>query len=365
MHLLFIGTYNEDILFGTGEVMHGLGQGIHALLLDLATGGLTPATVTHDVRNPSFVTLSPDRRFLYAVNELKEWDGQFGGGLSAFAVDGATGALRFINSKPSRGTDPCHVAVHRDGQFVLVANYSSGSVIVYRLLQDGGLGEETDFVQHHGSSVNDARQEGPHAHQVMFDGTGTWAFVPELGVDRLMVYRFDAVYGKLLPAAEPWVATEPGAGPRHVALHPHAPYLYLINELDCTVSTFLLDSATGGLKLLQSASTHPKGYTGLLSCAEIRVSADGRFVYGSNRDDNSIAVFSVDPASGWLTLIGDVDSGGQVPRNFALSPDGEWMIVANQDSHNVLTYRMNKLTGTPQPTGVEVRVGSPVCVCFY
>jgi 6-phosphogluconolactonase len=348
---LYVGTYTDK-----GA------KGIYIYCLDQATGGLKAAGLVTGVRNPSFLAIGPQQRCLYAVQETAEFEGQPGGGVSAFAIDRATGALTRLNSQRSHGVAPCHLTVDRTGQYVLVANYGSGSVSVLPIVPDGALGEATDVVQHHGSSVDPARQEGPHAHSVTLGPDNRYAFVADLGLDRVMSYRLDLAQGKLEPNDPPWVEVHAGAGPRHMAFHPSYRHAYVIHELDSTLSVFAYDRARGALKEVQNVSTLPGDFNGQSYCADVHVEPAGRFVYGSNRGHDSIALFAIDAQTGQVTPAGHQSTQGQTPRNFAIDPSGRWLLAANQDSDTVVVFRIDAQTGQLAPTGHVTRVPAPVCL---
>lgn len=292
MPLVFVGTYSEPILFG--QVLHGQGKGIHAFRLDAQSGALLESDVTENIRNPSYIAFDPARRFLYCVNEFKEFQGAPSGAVSAFRIDHDTGALTFLNFRASGGTDPCHLIVDATGKSVLIANFASGSVCVLPIKPDGSLGEATDFVQHEGSSIDPRRQAGPHAHAVEIDAADRYVFVPDLGLDRVVIYAFDATAGTLAPNPhQPWIATAPGAGPRQLVFHPNGRFAYLINELNSTMTAYGYDESTGSLAEINTLSTLPSGFDGQSTCAEIQISPSGRFLYGSNRGHDSIVIYSV------------------------------------------------------------------------
>ena len=362
--MVFVGTYTEPIRFGTGKILEGKGKGIYTFRLDPSSGAMELCNLAEGVQNPSYLALDPARRFLYAVNELKEFEGAPTGAISAFAVDPDSGALVFLNIKPTHGTDPCHLTVHKTGRYVLVANFTSGSVCVLPIREDGSLGDATDVVQHQGSSVDPVRQAGPHAHAVTFDDAGWYALVPDLGLDRVMVYRFDASRGKLEPNDEPWVKTAAGAGPRQLVMHPGGGYVYLINELDSTMTAFRFDSDGGTLRELQTLSTLPEGFEGASTCAAVQISPSGRFLYGSNRGHDSITIHAIDQMDGTLACIGYESTQGQNPRSFAVGPDGEFLLAANQDSDAMVVFRRDHGSGELVATGHRVEVPAPVCVKF-
>jgi 6-phosphogluconolactonase len=363
--LVFVGTYTEPIRFGTGQILQGRGGGIHAFRFDREAGALHPLAVAAGVRNPSYLAFHPTLPFLYAVNEFKEYEGMASGAVSAFRLDPDTGGLTLLSMRASHGTDPCHLVVDATGRHVLVANFASGSVCVLPVAADGSLGEASQVLQHAGGSVDPVRQAGPHAHAVTLDATNRFAFVPDLGLDQLVIYRFDAATGRLTPnAPQPFVATAPGAGPRQIALHPNARFAYLINELDSTVTAFSWDAGRGVLDALATYPTLPPGHTGRSTCAEIQVTPDGTLLYGSNRGHDSVAIFTIAPDTGTLTPHGHQPTGGRIPRNFDIDPRGEFLFAANQDTDNIVPFRIDRATGALTATGHVTSVGTPVCVRF-
>jgi len=362
--LVFVGTYTEPIRFGTGKILEGKGEGIYAYRLDPSSGGLEWLSTTRGVTNPSYLALHPGGRLLYAVNELKSYEEQPSGTVSAFAVGPGKGTLTLLNRRLTHGTDPCHVLVDAKGEHVFVSNFMSGSVCLLPVLGDGRLGAASDFIQHQGASIDPVRQRGPHAHSVTLDAANRFAFVPDLGLDRLMVYRFDRGRGKLEPHAIPWLKGTPGAGPRHLAFHPGGRLAFLINELDCTLAALSYDARKGSFKEMQLVSTLPEGYRGANSCAAIQVSPSGAFVYGSNRGHDSLAIYRIEARTGRLTAVGHASTGGKTPRHFGIDPSGRFLVVANQDSDTVVTFRIHPRAGTLEPTGQVTSVPTPVCVKF-
>ena len=352
-YLVYIGTYTTT-----------RSKGIYAYRFDADSGRLTSLGLVAETVNPSFLAVDPSRRFLYAVNEISNYAGGKGGGVSAFAIDRATGKLTFLNEVSSRGREPCHVSLDKTGKFVMVANYGGGSAAVFPVVADGRLGEASAFVEHHGSSVNPERQEGPHAHSIATSPDNRFVLAADLGLDRLLVYRFDAAQGSLEPNDPPFATVKPGAGPRHFAFHPGGRFVYTINEMGSTITAFSYDAMRGSLREFQTVSTLPKDFAGASDTAEIEVHPSGKFLYGSNRGHDSIAVFAIDSGTGTLTPVEHVPTGGKTPRSFAIDPAGSCLVVANQDSDNLVVFRIDARTGRLTPSGKVSDVPSPVCVTF-
>ena len=350
--ILYVGTYTS-----------GKSKGIYLFRFDKDTGELKQFKAVHAI-NPSFVTVAQTAGHLYAVNEVSQFGGKSSGAVSAFAIDAKTGDLRFLNQQPSAGADPCHLIVDRTGQYVLVANYSGGNIAVLPIEKDGRLGPATDVAQHKGSSVNRERQEGPHAHCILLDRSNTHAFAVDLGLDKIMIYQFDASHGKLRSNKQPSVSVKPGAGPRHFTLHPSQKYAYVINELNSSVTAFAYNAAAVTLTEIQTVSTLPGDYSGPNSCAELVVSSSGKFLYGSNRGHDSIVSFAIDQRTGSLSYIEHVATQGRTPRNFTIDPTGAFLLVANQNSNTIVTFRIDRNTGKLKPTGQIAYVPSPVCLQF-
>lgn len=350
---VYVGTYTRG--------KHG---GVYACELDLESGRLSEARLAAETDNPSFLAVHPTHRFLYAVGELSEFDGKNSGAVNAFSVDPKSGSLTLLNQQPSGGAGPCYVVVDATGKNVLVANYGGGSVACLPIHPDGSLGPATTFIQHEGSSVNPQRQQGPHAHSINLDRNNRFAIAADLGLDKLLVYRFDPHKGTLTPSDPPFVSTKPGGGPRHFALHPNGKFAYANLEITSMVTALRYDADHGVLTPLQTLSTLPDGFDGNNSTAETRVHPNGNFVYVSNRGHNSVAIFAVDPSKGTLTPVGHASTRGKTPRNFNLDPSGRYLLAANQDTNNVVAFRVNGTTGKLTPTGSDIRVPSPVCVRF-
>ncbi|NUM52088.1 MAG: lactonase family protein [Candidatus Hydrogenedentes bacterium] len=348
---VYIGTYTS-----------GTSDGIYVLDFDSSAGAADNLRLAAKTENPSFLAKHPTLPVIYAVGEMvKEPDGP-GGTVSAFRIE-VSGALTLINRASSVGDGPCHVAVAPSGKHVAVANYGGGSTALLPIDDTGALGRASAFVQHEGSSVNPQRQEGPHAHSVTFDPSGKYLVVADLGLDKLLVYRYDAEKGALAPNERP-AALKPGAGPRHTKFHPTLPYLYVVNELDSTVTTFAFDAASGAAKQIQNVGTLPGDFAEASTTAEIRVHPSGAFVYASNRGHDSISVFTVESASGTLSLKGHTPTAGSTPRNFNLDPSGKYLIAANQKSDTIVTFSIDQKTGALSPLGEPIVVPMPVCVLF-
>ena len=351
---VYVGTY-------TG----GESRGIYLLELDRSSGRfVSDPILAGETENPSFLALHPSGRFLYAVNELRTFEGKPTGTVSAFSVDPATGRLAFLNRQASEGTDPCWVVVDAAGKHVLVANYTSGTVAVLPLSPDGRLQPASSVRHGSGSGPVRARQEGPHAHTVVLDAASRYALWTDLGADRVRVDRFDAAAGTLEPNDPDGLALAPGSGPRHLAWHPSGRAVYVLGELSATVSTLGFDAGRGSLELAQTLSARAAGATAQNTAAEIVVSPDGRFLYTSNRGDDDLAVFAIDGASLQLAPAGRVPSGGRGPRSFALDPSGRWLVTANQGSGSLVVFRRDPATGLPSAVGAPVAVPEPVCVLF-
>ena len=354
--LVYFGTYTNG----------PLSKGIYSSRLNLATGQLSPAQLAAESENPSFLAVHPKRNFLYAVNEVGKFDGQNSGSVSAFAMDRQSGALKFLNRQPSAGAGSAHVTIDSEGKNVLVANYGGGSVAVLPTAANGSLQPPSSTIQHSGSSVNPNRQKGPHAHSINLDSSNRFAYAADLGIDKIMIYRYDAAKGSLTPNTPPSASVEPGSGPRHFAIHPEGRYAYVINELPLTITAFSRDAGNGGLTAFQTISTLQPGTTPQpgYSTAEIQVHPSGRFLYGSNRGHNSISMFLIDPQSGRLTFSQIISTDGRTPRNFGIDPSGTYLLAANQQSDTVTVFRINEKNGRLMQVGTPVAVPAPVCVKF-
>ena len=347
---VYFGTYTEG---GSSS------KGIYRSALDLETGRLSDPVLAAEATNPSFLAIHPSGKFLYAVSEAGG-----AGSVSAFAIASDTGDLKLLNRQPSRGAGPCFVSIDHAGRNALVANYGSGSASVIPIQADGRLGQPTGFVQHEGSGANPKRQSGPHAHSINVSPDDRFAFVADLGMDKIMIYRLDIEKGTIVANDPPFATVKPGSGPRHFVFHPSGKFAYVINEMGGTVTAFAYEPASGALTELQTVPTLPNGFQGSNACAEIRVHPSGKFLYGSNRGHDSIVVYRIDPAKGTLTFVEHETADIKTPRNFNLDPTGKFCLVANQDGDSVVVFRINPETGALEPTGNKISVGRPVCIRF-
>ncbi len=324
---------------------------------------LVPLGLAAETPNPSFIELDLKRRRLFCVNGVQTFEGKPTGAVSAFAIDPDTGKLTLLNQRSSMGSGPCHLVLDQQGRNVLVANYN-GSVAVLPVGPDGRLGEATAVVQHTGKSVNPDRQEGPHPHCVTLDPANRFAFVCDLGLDKVLIYRFDAEQGKLTPSEPAFASLKPGAGPRHMTFHPGGRFAYVVNELDSTITAFAYLPETGVLRELQTVPTLPPYYDGPNFPAEIGIKPSGEYLYASNRGHESLVVFGIDQDKGTLKYIEEQNAGGKTPRHFGIEPSGKHLAIANQDSNSLLVCRIDPENGRLKPSGVFAEAPSPVCVKF-
>lgn len=352
---VFVGTYTD-----------GKSKGIYRFEFDETTGAAGAARLAAEAKNPSFLAIAPDGRSLYAVNEVDSFDGRREGAVSGFAVDPRSRDLTALNHQSTVGTGPCYLVVDKAGKNVLAANYGGGSVVVLPIGDDGRLKEHSAFVQHTGSSADPSRQKEPHAHSINLDPANRFAFAADLGLDKVLVYRFDAEKGTLTPHDPPSASVAPGSGPRHFAFRPAGDFAYAINELNSTVTAWTYDARRGILSDLQTISSLPPNLRRSVPNhpADVHVHPSGRFLYGSNRGHNSIVAFAIDPSSGKLTLIGHQSEGIKNPRNFAVDPSGKFLLVANQDADTVVVFAIDPRTGALSSTGHTVDVPKPVCLKF-
>jgi 6-phosphogluconolactonase len=339
-------------------------KGICISRFDPSTGALTAPELAVATASPSFLTLHPNRRFLYAAGETSILNGKRVGAVAAFSVNATTGKLTLLNRQSSGGEGPCHLVVDKTGKCLLVANYGDGTIAALPIRADGALAEPATVIKHQGASVNPARQAGPHAHFIIPDPANRFALVCDLGLDQVLVYRLDPAKATLVPNDPPFAAVKPGSGPRHLAFHPSGRFVFLSSEMGSTLTAFAYDAKRGALKELQAVSTLPDRYAGDKSGAEVQVHPSGKFVYASNRGHNSIAVFGFDARSGKLTYLEHQATQGTTPRHFALDPTGRWLLAENQDSDSVVIFRVDAKTGRLSATGQTISVGAPTCAIF-
>lgn len=351
--LVFIGTYTN-----------GKSKGIYHARFDSLSGKLGNPQLAVETKNPSFIAIAPQQRYLYAVSEVSQFNGKATGGVSAFKIDAASGNLQLLNQQPSGGTGPCHVSLDRSGKCLLVANYGSGSIAALPIREDGMLAAPSTEIQHTGSSSNPKRQAGPHAHFITPSPDNRFALACDLGVDKILVYHLDPLKASLTPNEPPSISVEPGSGPRHLAFHPKGRLVCLVNEMGGTLMSFRYDPARGQLQHVETITTLPKDFIEANTSAEIQFASSGKFVYVSNRGHNSISVFAVNESTGHLTFVERQSAEGKTPRFFTLDPSGNWLLVANQDSDNIVMFRVDRKTGRLTPTGQQVEVGAPVCCAF-
>ena len=350
-NLVYVGTYTDK-----GS------KGVYAFRFDPSSGGLSDVSLAATTDNPSFLAVAADNRYLYAVNEINKFNGGETGAVTTFGLDRTSGKLRQLQQVSSLGPGPAHLSIDRSGKYLLVANYDGGSIAVFPIQKDGTLGTRTAFVQHSGSSVNKDRQSGPHAHAIQATPNNKFVLVADLGLDELLVYRFHARTGALSPANPPFLRVAPGSGPRHFAIAPNGKFVYLVNELSSTVAVYSFDGSSGRMTELQTISTLPQPFKGENTTAEITTDAAGKFLYASNRGDDSIAIFAIDLESGKLSPVDRVRTGGQEPRHFTLDPTGNWLFAANQNSNDIRVFRVDPKSGRLTPTSKMVHVNSPVCL---
>lgn len=347
---LFIGTYT-----GTGS------KGIYVYKFNSSTGKATPVSIAEGIENPSYLALSSNGKFVYAVTESA---GKTNSAVSAFSFDRNNGKLTLINTELTGGDNPCYVAVTKKNNYVFTANYTGGSITAFPVKPDGSLAPRSQLIQHEGKGTNPSRQEKPHVHSTIFSPKEDFLFTPDLGLDKLYSYAFNpSAPQPLKPASTPFTETKPGSGPRHIDFHPTKPYVYLIQELTGFVVAYKYDN--GKLTPIQELAAHPDDYKGTIGSADIHVSPDGKFVYASNRAaENTIAIFAIDQATGQLTSKGFVSTSGKAPRNFVIDPTGKFLLVGNQDTGNIVIFKRDQQTGLLEKTADEINIPKPVCLKF-
>jgi 6-phosphogluconolactonase len=352
-YFMYVGTYTAE------------SKGIYAWRFDASAGKFTPLGLAAETPNPSFLAAHPNGRYLYAVNEVSHFQRMLkSGSVTAFAIDPATAKLTVLNKQASLGDGPCHLTLDDKGKCLVVANYNNGSIAAFPVAANGFLNESSSFFQHKGSGADPKRQEGPHAHCVLITPDNRFVLAADLGLDEVLFYRFNADKASMAINEPRFVKVTPGAGPRHIVFHPNGKLAYLINEMQSSITTFAYEPDGAVLSELQTVSTLPADYKGKNDDAEIAVHPSGKFVYGSNRGHNSIAVFSVDGKTGTLKPVEYVSTQGKIPRGFAIDPTGKYLIAANQDSNNMVVFRIDQTSGRLTPTGQVLNAYAPVCIIF-
>ena len=355
-----IMTANSMLVFITACTSNDNGA-IHAYHLNQDTGELQIQSRTADVENPFFLALSPNKQFLYAIHEPGEFGNGDNGQVAAYRIKDNAGKLSLINRRPTNGSAACYVAVDATGKTLLAANYQNGTVLSYPIREDGSIGEAVSFMQHVGSSINPERQQEPHAHCFVVSPDNRYAYSADLGIDKIMSYRLNVDSATLTPNRQPFVRTHPGAGPRHFTFHPQQLFAYAINELDSTITTFDYDSTSGSLFEQQVISTLPEAFGGITHCADLKITPDGRFLYGTNRGHDSIAAYAIGD-NGHLSLISIEPSGAEQPQNLAITPNGRYLLCANMAGNRVVVFRIDSATGRISQTGEAVDTPMPSCI---
>jgi len=355
---------DTNIPFYVGTYTDGASKGIYLCNFNKSTGKITQKDVTENIINPSFLTFGRYKHFLYAVSETDKFEGKDGGSVDAYRVHEDTGELEHLNTQPSFGAAPCFISVDHTNRFLMVANYNGGNVTVYPIKNDGSLGERSEFIQYHGKSVNPKRQNEPHAHCILPSPDNRFVMSADLGTDKVRIFHFDDKKGTLLPAKQPFAKVKPGSGPRHIRFHPNAKWVYVLSEMASTITVFDYNSETGSFSEKQTISMLPDNFSGKSTAAELHITSDGTFLYASNRGDDSIVVYTIDPDLGKLTFIQRQLSGGKIPRHFILDPSEEYVLVANKESNNIVVFERNSNTGKISPAGKTAEIPAPVCIQF-
>lgn len=356
-----IAFAQKNIYLLVGTYTSGKSEGIYVYSFDTSNAASARLGVAK-IKNPSYLAISPDSKTVYAVSETSDSTAAgIGGVVAAYHFDNTNGNLSVLTKQYSGGKDPCYVAVDHTGKWIFAGNYSSGTLAVFPIKAGGGIAAASQTIAHTGTGPNKNRQEGPHVHATVISPDNKYLFVPNLGIDKLMMYQFNQNSGKLTTAKQPFAATEPGAGPRHFDFAPNKKFAYLMEELTGTVVAYRYKN--GELKKQQRISALADNFTGSIGSADIHVSPDGRFLYCSNRgSSNSITIFSINQQTGALTKLGEQPSLGTSPRNFNFDPSGNFLLVANQQSDNIVIFSINHQTGLLTDTGKRIAVGNPVCV---
>ena len=348
-YFLYVGTYTE-----------GDNEGINVFKFDTSDGDLDYITTVKNVKNPSYLAVHEKKNLLIAVNEIGQYGGEKTGSVSSFQINPSTGNLTMLNQVASGGGAPCYVSLNRTGDLAFVSNYSGGNISVFQINSGGSLKEMSDLKEHEGKGANEKRQNAPHAHSVTLDPKENHALAVDLGIDKVISYAVDYKHGKLNEKNS--FSLAPGSGPRHIAFHPNKKFVFVINELNSTITSCAYNSTDGSMVEIETITTLPDDFTGESYCADVHVAPDGNFLYGSNRGHNSIAIFSIDEKTGNISTVGHQSVKGEWPRNFMIDPTGQFLLVANQHTNNIVVFKVDKESGLLKSNGVEVKVSKPVCL---
>jgi 6-phosphogluconolactonase len=351
--ILYVGTYTDAKT-----------KGVYAYRFDNKTGNMAPLGLMAETPSPTFLALHPNGKFLYAVNEVNTYQGKKAGSVTGYSIDRATGKLTMINQVSSMGPGPCHLIVDATGRMLMVANYAGGSFASYPIAADGKLGEAATFIQLQGSGPDKSRQAEPHGHSVNLPKSGRLMLGADLGNDKVMIYKIDPANATMTANDPPFAMVKPGSGPRHLAIAPDQKHVYVLSEMASSVTTFEFNATTGAMKDIDVVSALPADFKGQSTAAEIQIDARGEHLYTSNRGHDSIAVFDIDKKTARPTLIQNIGSGGVMPRGFVLDPSGNFVVVGNQRTNNIATFRIDKATGKLSAAGEKVELGSPVTFVF-
>ncbi|AWT59771.1 MAG: 6-phosphogluconolactonase [Candidatus Moanabacter tarae] len=353
----------KDTLVYFGTATAGESDGIYRCWLNSDNGELTGVALAANIGNPGFLAIHPSGLYLYSTGEKLEGDERDAGSVNAFSRKLTNGDLQLINRQSSVGAGPCHISIDENGNSLFVANYGGGSAAAFPVMSDGSLGEANSFIQHKGKSgVHPTRQNQSHAHSIFLDPSNRFALVCDLGLDQVLVYRIKPGIARLDPNNPPFARVAGGAGPRHLAFHQNRKWVYVLNEINSTVTVFSFNEEIGSLKEEQSISALPKDTSIESTCAEIILSPDGHFLYASNRGHDSLAIYSVNEENGLLESVGHQSVLGRTPRNFAFDPTGNFVIVANQDTSDVYSFLYDEKSGNLEPTGSRIEIPNPICV---
>lgn len=348
-YYLYVGTYTQNER-----------EGICIYKFDATDGDLTYINTAEGIENPSYLAINSKKNLLIAVNEIQEFEGKKSGAVSSFSINPADGSLKLINQVASGGGSPCYISINKKATMALVANYSGGNVSIFPLLPEGRLQPYTDLQQHTGSGPVKNRQQNPHAHAIVLSPKEDFALAVDLGVDKVYTYAINEKPPGLEIKDE--FKSTPGAGPRHLTFHPNKKFVFFINELNSTITSCSFDASTGRISRIQTVDALPQGFSGTSFCADIHVSDDGRFLYGSNRGHDSIVIYEIDQKYGSLSYVDHHSVHGAFPRNFMIDPTGKFLLVANQNSNNIVVFKIDRETGKLRANGVEVEVSKPVCL---